>query len=164
MSVPADRKQLEVPTRVNRVIERQLLKLRRALAVLECLRIASMYSDELDVSSVAALAVALIEKAVDKLDFPSPRTIPPEEDDSAAAKQGFREHPFNTPRVYRLAWIDAQGVVEEDHEPFNTLTALREASEPRNAERRARGEPPFTEITVSFAVGRMPLGGSSSHG
>jgi hypothetical protein len=57
-----------IPTKTEAVIQREMRRLQKALAVLTCLREAALYQVEVDYADVAAVACDLVDKALYELD------------------------------------------------------------------------------------------------
>jgi len=57
-----------IRTKVEKVIQREMRRLQKALAVLTCLREAALYEVEVDYADVAAVACDLVDKALYELD------------------------------------------------------------------------------------------------
>jgi hypothetical protein len=57
-----------IPAKTEEVIQREMKRLRQALAVLTCLREAALYEVEADYADVAGVACDLVDKALYELD------------------------------------------------------------------------------------------------
>lgn len=58
-----------IPAKVEEVIQREMRRLQKALAVLTCLREAALYEVEVDYADVAAVACDLVDKALYEMDL-----------------------------------------------------------------------------------------------
>ena len=70
-----------IPVRVGEVIQSEMRRLQKALAVLTCLREAALYEVEVDYADVAAVACDLVDKALYELDLVGLSSEPDDPDD-----------------------------------------------------------------------------------
>lgn len=58
-----------IPAKRQEVLQREMRRLQKALAVLTCMREAALYEVEVDLADVAAVACDLVDKALYELDL-----------------------------------------------------------------------------------------------